>query len=351
MKNIIYLFGSGSTTGEYQYKYRFQDNPTSVYNISKNVLIKSRKKNGDFHKVIDSLDLIEGDYIDVEILISLFESGKTRKKKFQNVADELRTLYREYLIEQTSKEIDPLLTKMLLKTHKDYSSDIGDSGERLLGIMTTNYDDLIERAFCDNHTYSGLNYSYPFESDEYPCNVTAPFLLKLHGSFNWNIQGKELNVSKIDSEDDIQNGWVPPSIFKNPELEQVFNSIWDLAEHFLKNCDVLRIIGCDLRTEDFALLGLIFRCQQACYDRGRTPFSIQLIVPIKSAEKIVKRLHFLTEFTTLDELLDEGNFESYNSQKNPNAYHVWINDFIEKVSSQNSNILKEPLFMKVEELK
>ena len=175
--------------------------------------------------------------------------------------------------------------------------------------------------------------------------------MKLHGSFNWAIEGKELNAIKIDSMKDNQNGWVPPSIFKNPEIEQVFNSIWDLAEHFLKNCDILRVIGCDLRNEDFALLGLLFRCQQACYDRGGSPFSIQLIVPIESAKRIVKRLPFLTNFMMIDDLLGQNNFESYKSQKNPNAYHIWINDFIEKISITNSNILNDDFFMKMEELK
>jgi len=351
MKNIIYLFGSGATTGELQLRSKYQDNPTSVMNIANNVLKKSRENQGNYYKIIDSLEIPGDERIDIEILISLFEFGEIKKEKFRLLANELRSLYREYLIEQTCTGIDPLLTKILLKIHRDYWKEMGASGERLLGIMTTNYDDLIEKAFCDEGTYHGLNYSYPFESEKYECNVAAPFLLKLHGSFNWSIQGKELRTIDIDPKVDNPNGWVPPSIFKNPENEHVFDSIWNLAEYFLKNCDILRVIGCNLRHEDFGLLGLIFRCQQSWYERGRSPFSIQLIIPQRSAELMIERLCFLARFEMIDRLLSQDNYESYRSQKKPNPYHAWINDVVEKISIKNSTILSEDLWVEMEELK
>lgn len=351
MENIIYLFGSGATSGELQLKFKYQDNPTSVTNIAKNVLEKSQKNQGNYWKIIDNLEITGDEYIDIETLISLFEFGEVKKKKFRHLADELRKLYREYLIEKTCIDIDPILTKILLKIHKDYCNEMGASGERLLGIITTNYDDLIEKSFCDKRTYQGLNYSYPFESEKYECNVAAPFLLKLHGSFNWSISEKELRTIDVDPKIDNTNGWVPPSIFKNPENEYIFDSIWNLAEHFLRNCDLLRVVGCNLRNEDFALLGLIFRCQQSWYEKGKSPFSIQLIIPQNSAERMIERLPFLVKFEMIDKLLSQDNYESYQSHKKPNPYHIWINDIIEKISVKNPNVLNEDLWIELENLK
>lgn len=325
MEKIVYLFGTGSTCAEMNRQGIEAD--VSMKGIGKNVIELSRAKNGEYCKLQRDFKIPEDQ--DIEIIMSLMEGFKdTDRSDFKHVCDELRILFRLYLISQISeKNIKPKINSSLLHIHKNYGLKMGAKGEELTGILTTNYDCILDDAFIE--VFGGINYGYNFESDYYRKNEKVPPLLKLHGSFNWRLKDKQLLVSKEYENrmwDDDRQGWMPPSVFKKPS-EAVFQNLWDRARELIIKCDVLRIIGSSLRTEDFALISLIFTSQL----KSDKVFNIELIVPDKDAlgdeeesrvgkRGVMQRLPFLGKLRNFSAL---SVFEE-ESVKADNVYYSWV---------------------------
>ena len=58
---------------------------------------------------------------------------------------------------------------------------------------TTNYDSISESSF--DLIYGGIRLGEKFESKDYNIAKACPVLLKLHGSFNWEVKNLELKKS------------------------------------------------------------------------------------------------------------------------------------------------------------
>ncbi len=273
MKKVVYLLGAGAIKGEMSHQGIEAD--ITMKGIGNNVLELSGQGNGEYWKIHENFGLPEDQ--DIEMMMSLLEGfDEIEASGFREVCEELRKLFRYYLITQiTEKQVEPKIHSSLLHIHENYNDKMGETGERISGILTINYDSVIDEAFYT--VYKAINYGYEFESNTYQGNENLPPLLKLHGSFNWKISGDKLIVSR-DFEDkeykDDFSGWIPPSVFKKPP-GKVFPKIWQKAAKLVTNCDVLRVIGCSLRNEDFALLSLLFTSQL----KSEKPFGIELIVP------------------------------------------------------------------------
>jgi hypothetical protein len=240
-------------------------------------------------------------------MMSLLESfSEKRRKDFVAIHAELRKLVRRCLISEiTQRRIEPRLMISLLHFNNRYQQHMESDGEEMLGVLTTNYDSLIEEAF--SRMYEGLNLGFDFKSKDYKFNGKIPFLLKLHGSFNWRIHDGELQISRdfesVDSEDDY-TGWIPPSVYKKPS-ERIFECIWDKASELLTECDILRVIGSSLRSEDLCLISLIFTSRIL----SKKAFDIELIVSELTAKgddehpnSIMQRLPFLGRMKSLSAL-------------------------------------------------
>lgn len=257
MKNIAYLIGAGATQGELDYNNINAD--TSMQGISDNVLKMSKKAGAEYYNLVQDFSLPPKQ--DIELTISLFESFTSESTAFKGVHKELRELFRKYLITEIyKKNFTPRLSCSLLYLHKKYGKYMGENGEQLLGILTTNYDSILDKAFMN--LYKSLNCGCKFISEDYKMDSTIPPLLKLHGSFNWKIT-QYLEVSKqfekLSYLDDY-SGWIPPSVYKKPSAE-LFQDIWNKSKQVLENCEVLRVIGSSLRNEDWCLIALIFTSQ------------------------------------------------------------------------------------------
>lgn len=290
--------GAGMTQGEMKSQTIEED--ITMAGISKNILNMSKQKNGEYFKFFSRFGIPENQ--DIEWLISLFENYFSIKSEFDSLHNELRKLFRKYLIKSIfNHKVQPKLMKSLLYLDKTYRDDMQ---EKLTGILTINYDSLIDDAL--EEIYGGVNLGIKYQSKDYTVKMDTVPLLKLHGSFNWKIEQGKIIVSKKFAEEeheDDYSGWIPPSVYKKPQAE-VYKKIWQRAQKLLVDCDVLRVFGASLRSEDWCLISLIFT-SQALKD---IPFKIELVVPSVSALGddsnfgIMERLPFLAKLTPPTEL-------------------------------------------------
>ena len=206
---------------------------------------------------------------------------------------------------------------------------MGKEGEQLGVVMTVNFDSILDRAFIE--IYGGLDYGI----DITPLGINkanSPALLKMHGSFNWRfVNGLNLwklrgplgwgtfngaIVASLDFEKNASrsdSAWLRPSVYKKPGSQ--LRNLWRIAERTLKEVDTLRVVGCSLRNEDWALISLIFKAQIA----HQTGFGIELVVPKQDADErssIRSRLQFLSKVKPIQDVFkeesDPGNvFKSY----------------------------------------
>lgn len=327
MKKVVYLLGAGAIKGEMSHQGIESD--ITMKGIGENVLKLSEEKSGEYWKIHENFSLPEDQ--DIELMMSLLEGfTEAESSGFKGVCNELRQLFRIYLITQIiGKGTSPKIHSSLLHLHKNYGDNMGEAGEEITGVLTINYDSVVDEAFCMVH--GGINYGCKFESDTYQANETIPPLLKLHGSFNWKVEGDKLivrrNFENKEYEDDC-SGWIPPSVYKRPP-GALLPRIWDRAAKLITDCDILRIVGSSLRNEDFALLSLIFTSQL----KSEKIFSIELIVPDKDAigeetaveeavpvKGIMQRLKFLGKVRNFS-ALPLFREESYIAE---NIFYSWV---------------------------
>ena len=133
-------------------------------------------------------------------------------------------------------------------------------GPLLSGIVTTNYDMLVEYALGTK----GFNYGAPIEvlsgRGPYPLSqwrnpVTLEGeipLAKIHGSISWDEQGHYTDGRRA-----ITGGAliVPPTPEKRPP--EVLGHVWDLAGRILERADALLVFGFAFNPYDEAVLKLL----------------------------------------------------------------------------------------------
>jgi hypothetical protein len=228
---VAYLFGAGASQGELSYG----DAPKSILMqaIADGIALKMSR--GAYRRLrVVSNDLVEG--INIEDLITLYEMSGTREHS--EVAEKLKTLFRNE-IEETIGQLGGSFTPALFTALIDMHS-ISRLGEELVLILTTNYEDLIEKAM--QLVKGGINYSIKTicAADYYRIKEDGVPILKLHGSFNWKNSYPIRVQKKIRKEKDII--WIPPGVVKKRQYYP-FDVVWGRARELLE-CDTLRIVGC-----------------------------------------------------------------------------------------------------------
>lgn len=339
MVKVVYLIGAGATQAEVSLSGSKKDIDLTMIGIRDNVYKMSKKINGNYFKLIENLGISQDQ--DIELIMSLFESyTENGKTEFQSIYKELRSLFRKYLVSQIIQgKIKANLFNALLQLHKRHKRYLGREGEILLGVLTTNYDSLIENSFSE--VYGGINLGYNFSSKDYTFDSKLPPVLKLHGSFNWKIENNNLIVSKELEKSKYEtnnNGWIPPSVFKKPN-NKMFIDIWQISKNLLLSCDILRIIGSSLRNEDWSLISIIFNSQIS----SKNKFRIELIIPTESTTNenntgVLDRLKFISNAYPLSSLpLIERGEEIINS----NIMHFWILKKISEVEKKYNKVTED----------
>jgi hypothetical protein len=176
----------------------------------------------------------------------------------------------------------------------------------------------------------------------------------LHGSFGWKhawpISRQEAYEAPF---------WIPPGILKAKD-EYPFNLLWGLARELL-DCDVLRIIGCNLGPNDWDLLSLLFATRHTHATRS-TPYRIEVIDSPQAAARLREAFPYL-EVRSIYEaglagerLLFEvsgGQEKTYsdlspdNQQRvdgliaNENWFHIWLQHMAEGLYESLGSITTE----------
>ncbi len=257
LRKVAYLLGAGATHAEILTLE--VNSPNEIFRASNGLLIsdvskrvmKNAQANPRFKKNVEQVTFIEGP-VNIELLISLFESNRISDVDFK--VQHLKTLVHDDITQRLSptRKNRFYLHKALFELHK-----LVDDRENLTGIISLNYDDVLDNAYERIHKAKPNHCHTSDKGDSCP-------LLQLHGSFSWtNIKtyGKTKAISII-----------PLGINKN-YLVPPYNFIWSRAFEILAQCDVLRVIGCSLNQNDIGLVDLLFKAHLARPDA----FEIQII--------------------------------------------------------------------------
>ena len=169
---------------------------------------------------------------------------------------------------------------------------VGSGTESLAGFLTLNYDSFLEHAI-QSHLGRGVDYGVVVRGSEGQAPVPV---LKLHGSFSWRHEWP------IEAGEEFEAGlWIPPGIRK-AKSEYPFNAIWGAARSLL-DCDVLRIIGCNLGSNDWDLVSLLFTTMHG-RDTAR-PYEVEIVGRPDVASRIAESFPYLSVRSLL-ELSDVG---------------------------------------------
>lgn len=266
VRRVVYLLGAGATQGTV--KYGGSQEKLVMPGLIDRLLAQMRdvfEASFSDHAGIEHLvnDVVDG-ATDFEHLLTFL--ADTPSAAYQDFASKLRTVFSDVLqdaLAAARAELDDdysRLYSVLLDMHK-----VNASGEQLQGFMTLNYDSFLEHAIQESHG-EPVNYGVRVEDGAVtPSSVTV---LKLHGSFSWR------NSWPIEVSDPANAAlWIPPGIRK-AKGEYPFNAIWGAARELL-DCDVLRIIGCNLGANDWDLVSLIFTTMHG-QEEGR-PYEVEVI--------------------------------------------------------------------------
>ena len=308
-KKIVYLFGTGATHAE----INFAGLSTGILmsNIREGILKKIDKKK--IKVLYDVKNELVNDNSDIEHLISLYK--KSGNATHSSISNKLRELFREE-IQEKIQELDstegadngsyiPKLYSALIDMHM-----IEDFDEELIGLLTLNYEDLIERSA--QNIVNGVNYIINInetKNSNLKIDKKQIPILKLHGSFNWK---REFPISVNDV---IKNNkdvlWIPPGVEKE-RTEYPFNILWGKAQELL-DCDILRIIGCSLNRNDWHLVSLLYITQKL--NTNKKEFIIELINHIDGC-KIIKRNYAYLNIKKIEDIKEIREF-AQSSIKTP----------------------------------
>ena len=270
-KNIVYLFGAGSTHAERLLECRIQktgyDKKTgelsvglTAERVSEGVISLLLKKDPD---LLNRYGIDEASMnpptgrrkVDVELFISMLETLRT------NQSEKDASVLRKYFYSEINKrlfvdrtKLTPRLHAALVEWHK-----INSLSEKLTACLTVNYDSMYEES-CDL-VKSHFDYGFNAKTLNTHYKKGESYLLKLHGSFDWQLDSEApmVAVSKAVPADSML--WIPPKLNKE-YLGYPYNIIHGRAEEALRGCDILRVVGCSLSQNDLGLISLLFKTQK-----------------------------------------------------------------------------------------
>ena len=321
-KRIAYLFGAGATHAElanllpdllFDEKLRRRLG-LLIGDVSRRVIKKARQE----PLYLKGLELVTGEgpellagtsgSTNIELLISLIENSKIHQ--WDRRTRLLKTLVQQDIVGilTESRKSRFYLHQALFELH---AHPVTKEGEELTGIISLNYDDVLDQAY--RKYYGEPNYCFSLES-HVRSSKQIP-LLKLHGSFGWTgqkIRGRKRPVEII-----------PLGANKN-YLHAPYSFIWNRALEVLIECDTLRVIGCSLSQNDAHLVDLLFKAHlERDPHRAKNPedaFEIQIISRDGAGDEIRQNYGFFPGIRTLTQI--EGALIA--DADPPNPFKTWL---------------------------
>lgn len=344
-KKVVYLLGAGATNAEKMFacsheKYDLDDEGLTNKYVSRRVLEQMWRKKGKASRLISKYGLdkrclerppgVEKD-VDIEFLITLIESNKTEES--ENDAKLLRKYFRRDILNKLKfrgKEIKPRLYPALLEWQKF------EKNEEVLGYLTLNYDSLFETALIK----MGYKIDYGLSIENSLLDTDdEKLLLKLHGSFDWFLDSETSKIRiERNGEQKGKPQWIPPGLIKE-YADYPYNLLFGKAREILIECDILRVIGCSLSSNDWGLISLIFGTQKLRLDGG---YSIEIIASEKTyRDKLQKRLGFMLKFADL--FYDVPRYIELGLEHTENPFRDWL---VFNSKNMSSEKLKKTKYLK-----
>jgi SIR2-like protein len=322
-KKVVYLFGAGATHAELtmllptltsedkvQRKLGLLISHVSTRVIEKASLNRDFLKGVEFlqPRYLEAVEMAAGTSgsLNIELLISLIENSKIHHWERKT------RLLRDFV----QKDIEAVLTparrarfylhKALFELHNH--SAMKDK-EQLFGLISLNYDDVLDRAYEEFH--GPAPYCLSLEKG-FPVQIDIVPLLKLHGSFDWTrgvtIRGRRKRIEII-----------PLGSNKN-YLHAPFSFIWNRALETLIGCDTLRVVGCSLSQNDTHLVDLLFKAYLERTPERMETLTIEIISSETAGEAIRRNYGFFPGVQSLTKL--ENNL--IGDPNPPNAFLTWL---------------------------
>lgn len=261
----------------------------------------------------DIVNEIVEENTDFEHLITFFdESPSSLHRAF---AEGLRCVFESVLIDRLrliEQELGNERANLYASLFDMYNIEGID--ETLHGVMTLNYDDYIEVAAAEVFDILPVDLNFGTSGN----NSDHSWLVKLHGSFGWEdtwpIRRRTLNSNSRPL-------WIPPGIRKAKE-RYPFNLLWGRARGLL-DCDVLRVIGCNLGPSDWDLVSLLFGTRIAHHNRD-SPYVVEIIDNPKQAFRLQDNYPYLSVRSLFEiDRLDVGrNLVGENLGTGPRSYEM-----------------------------
>jgi hypothetical protein len=278
---VVYLFGAGASHGGVQAVGSAHGILMKDLALDLATALKARISEAPFAGVAGLIDLVnelvdrEADFEHVITFLDQSVSGVHRL-----LADELRVIFESVLRRRLAlidDEVGESASDLYAALIDMYN--LQEFNERLHGCLTLNYDAYLETAV----RVLGYQPDFGIPIRGRGSRGRVVTILKLHGSFSWSEQWP---VTDTNPERTL---WIPPGIQKAKE-RYPFNVLWGRARELL-DCDVLRIVGCQLGANDWDLLSLLFSTRHA-HAEGKV-YDIEIIDSPWQAQRVRESFPYL----------------------------------------------------------
>jgi hypothetical protein len=288
-KRVTYLLGAGATQG--CVSYRGSQKKIVMPGLAPQLRLRMREKIYEKYEGVTSLRTLINDVVDdntdFEQIITFLEDSPSRSHR--DFAADMKLIFSSVLrsrlddVKAELGDVHSLLYAALIDMHL-----IPDSPERLNGFLTLNYDVFLEHAI-QFHLAHSVDYGVAVGGTDAAAEGIR--VLKLHGSFGWS------DAWPIALATDSTAGlWIPPGIRK-AKSEYPFNAIWGLARELLE-CDILRIIGCNLGQNDWDLVSLLFTTIHSHHAGEK--YEVEVIAWPDDAERMARNFPYLNVKSILE---------------------------------------------------
>jgi hypothetical protein len=288
-RRVVYLLGAGATQGVVQFAGSSEDlvMPGLIGRLLERMHEEYVQEFADHKGMAHLVNDVVDDRTDFEHLLTFLED--TPSGRYQEFADRLKTVFSKVLraaldnVRQELGEKHSALYAVLVDMHQ-----VEASGESLAGFLTLNYDSFLEHAI---ENVLGRSVDYGVQVRE-GANGGDPIpVFKLHGSFSWR------HTWPLEVAEEMDAGlWIPPGIRK-AKGDYPFNAIWGAARELL-DCDVLRLIGCNLGPNDWDLVSLLFSTMHGREEAG--PYEVEVIGWPETASRIAEAFPYLNVRSLLE---------------------------------------------------
>lgn len=282
---VVYLLGAGATQGciahsGSRYNLVMSGLAEPIFEKLQRVAVEKYGDHSGITRLVNNVMLPDSGF-DIEQLITFLEDSPTLA--YRTFSSELREVFSSVLIDRLADvERELGVVRFRLYAALVDMHHVEGFNENLGGFLTLNYDVLLEYAI-DHDLDLDVDYGITIDTDSAPSR-RAITVLKMHGSLGWS-QEWPIRVELSDN----PGIWIPPGLRK-PKNDYPFNAIWGLARELL-DCDILRIVGCNLGPNDWDLVSLLFSTRYT--NTNDAPYRIEVIAEYETVQRIRELFPYL----------------------------------------------------------